>query len=97
MNGASSPGRSFSVRTRAFVAFALILGSAIASSGLMDDHPKFVWLLVATLLLGGLYLAALRCPACGTSIVKRKLGGVRVWGWIWPPKRCSECGGDLSK
>jgi len=77
-----------SLRARVIAAMMswLLSGLCLVSLMLRVDR-RFAWLLVAVFAAIGIYLSSLRCPSCGSRIMK--------WGG-WPPKRCPECGLSLS-
>ncbi len=89
------------VRQKAFIAFVLCLANFFGSIILLDWlAPRFLWLAVVLPVTTGLYLLSLRCGKCHTPIFKRqtKSNGMTFtyWGGFTIPRKCSQCGNELS-
>lgn len=93
--------RELSLREKACLALLCLAGNSLGSIFLAQDISRFF---VIAFLAGGIgfgrYLVSLRCPKCGTPIMKNEL---HVFGFnthMWKPfpvKHCSKCGKDITK
>jgi hypothetical protein len=61
------------------------------------EDSRFLYLVIALLIVYMGFLLTLKCRHCGEFMVKRKtrIAGVEwaAWGGLRVPKRCSRCGG----
>jgi len=89
-----------SVRIRAAAALLLgIAGGTFFGMMMVTRSQDYVWLAGGVPAAAGAYVILLRCPACGTSIARRRARWLGLdftyWGGLWVPRRCSGCGRNL--
>lgn len=87
-----------SLRKRAIIADLFIFLNFFGAMGFvaLDFDQRFVWLGILAAVGAGLYTLTLRCPRCGTPMMKRTTRIFDVvftyWGGFTIPKDCSQCG-----
>jgi hypothetical protein len=87
-----------SIRKRALIANGFAVMNSFGAMGgvALDFDQRFVWLAIVGAVGAGLYTVTLRCPRCGTPMMKRtaRIFGMvfTYWGGFTIPKDCSQCG-----
>ena len=86
-------------RQRAFLYLLLLVSNAIGSFELAQSVSRyFIATFFVGLLLFAYLLMSLRCPKCGTPIMKNELHlfGINTHMWMpIPRKTCADCGARL--
>ena len=92
--------RKLTLREKAYLTELLLLVGAFEFLTLaMDNSGWFVMPFFIIIFICGTYLGRLRCPKCGTPIMKNELHlfGFNTHMWKpFPVKRCPDCGMDLT-
>jgi len=93
--------RELNLREKAYLTLLCFVGNSSGSLILAHDVSRYF---LITFFIGGFafgtYLMSLKCPRCGTPIMKNEL---RIFGFnthMWKPiprKNCSDCGEDLTR
>lgn len=87
-----------SLRKRAFIAGMFVVLNFLGAMGFigLGFDQRLVWLAILVAAGAGIYTLSLRCPRCGTPMMKRT-GRIfdmefTYWGGFTIPKHCAQCG-----
>lgn len=91
--------RKLSLREKAYFTLVCLVGNAFGSIMLTLDVSKsfIVTFFLGTFIFGG-YLGSLKCPKCGTPIMKNEIHIFGINTHFWKPiplKNCTECGSKI--
>ena len=86
------------LRRRALIAGLFVALNFFGAMGFvaLGIDQRLVWLAILIAVGASIYTLTLRCPRCGTSMMKRT-GQIfdiefTYWGGFTIPKHCSKCG-----